>query len=417
MASPAGWSVVEMPGDRAAVSSFTGTEDGVDLLLVGASVRYLAGWFIEAGYRPLALDLFADRDLQALCPAKSIAREDWPDGLYEACEPYRGLPIVYAGGLENAPKLLEKLAKNHPLWGNRARVLGPARDLAQWTAILTEGGFQVPEWIPGPVGLQDDGKSSEVASEKARTIPEGNWLFKPYRGAGGLNIKDAPLGKTIPAGYFAQRKIKGTGVSLSFSLGPGEPRFFLGAYEMPMIPALASPAFAYRGSVVYRGMTLVMNAQGKALAHILKDKMGLRGLVGVDAISVDGHLRILEINPRPTASMELADFGGGSALARWHVAAFLGANHALENTLPREKPLAKAIWYADRNFRFPKEFAQEEIEKDLKIQLADIPPGWQPMVEGEPILTIVLEESDPGRMIERIEAAVAFLKKRLFPSS
>ncbi len=413
MASPAGWSVVEMPGDRADPTSFPGTEDGVDLLLVGASVRYLAGWFIKAGYRPLALDLFGDRDLQALCPAKSISREEWPDGLYEACESYKGLPIVYAGGLENAPKLLEKLARNHPIWGNRARFLPAARDPVRWSPTLTQGGFQVPEMILGPTAFQDSG----AIAETSKTILEGEWLIKPYRSAGGLNIKEAMSGSPIPAGFYAQRKIKGTGVSLSFSLGPGEPRFFLGSYEMPMIPALAAPPFAYRGSVVYRGMTLVMNTQGKALAQILKDKMGLRGLVGVDAISVDGHLRILEINPRPTASMELADFGGGSALARWHVSAFVGASHSLDNALPRERPLAKAIWYADRNFLFPKEFAQKEIEKSLDLHLADIPPGWQPMVEGEPILTIVLEESDPGRMIERIEAAVAFLKKRLFPSS
>jgi len=386
------------------VDAFPAGERGVDLLLIGASVRALASWFVKAGYRPLGMDLFGDRDLRAICPVRRIAFADWPDGILKKCDDFPGVPIVYGGGLENAPQLLDQLAHRHPILGNRGQSLKISRDPAHWVPCLVHAGVQVPEFLPGPANPGHD----------VSPLGEGPWLIKPYRSGGGKNIREGLLGQSIPQGYFAQKRISGTGVSLSFFLGPGGGRAFLGAYEMPNIPALAAPDFGYRGSVVFRGLPLVMGQLCQVLAKVLKEKMGLRGLVGVDAIRKDGQLWIIEINPRPTASMELSDPLGGANLARWHVAGFLGASYELEKNTPREKPQGKAILYAEKDFAFPGEFDQETIEKNFSVRFADIPQPLEPMGKGEPVLTILVEEPDPGRMIERIEAAVGELKKRFY---
>lgn len=375
----------------------------VDLLLLGASTRFLARWFVKAGYRPLAIDLFADRDLQALCPTLRVDRDQWPTGLARECEPYPGVPVVYCGGLENHPPLLETLAKRHPLLGNSPECLRKSRDIDHWGPILREAGFAVPPWR----GNSGSGKSERVPDE-------GDWILKPRQGAGGLGIRKAQARETIPPGFIAQKWVSGHGVSLSFCLGTGDPWFFLGCQELPRIPCLNAPPFVYLGNSVFRGFPLVFGEKGKQLGLVLRDRLGLRGLVGVDGIYHQGQLTVLEINPRPTASMELADPFEGNWLARWHIASFLGSSSSLSRSIPRERSFTKAILYAHKEFPFPEDWPDSALENQLKVTFADLPSPGEPMAKGEPILTIILEESDPGRMIQRVEEAVFLLKAR-FP--
>ncbi|MFM8582449.1 MAG: hypothetical protein ACKOFW_13215, partial [Planctomycetaceae bacterium] len=96
-----------------------------DLLIVGASVRSAAHSARRAGFRPLAADAYADRDLHS--HSRLIPVTHFPHSLPQDLASLPGTPWLYTGGLENHPSLLETLAGWGPLWGNSAATLAAVR--------------------------------------------------------------------------------------------------------------------------------------------------------------------------------------------------------------------------------------------------------------------------------------------------
>src|SRR5438874_1078580 len=156
------------------------------LLIVGASARAAAFSALRAGLRPWCADLFGDVDLQAVCPAVTVARRDYPAGLASVVAQAPQAPLVYTGALENRPKLVGRLAKLRPLWGNGPEVLRRVR--RPWTveAVLRQAGLPCPRTWQG------------------RRLPSGGrWLVKPLASAGGRAV--APL--TEAEGSLQRRRV------------------------------------------------------------------------------------------------------------------------------------------------------------------------------------------------------------------
>src|SRR6266481_3262332 len=96
------------------------------LIVLGASARAAAFSARRAGFQPYAIDLFADRDLAAICPAEKIRRYPYDFLVSLAAAPRA--PWIYTGGLENFPRLVDLLATLRPLLGNPGSVLRQVRD-------------------------------------------------------------------------------------------------------------------------------------------------------------------------------------------------------------------------------------------------------------------------------------------------
>src|SRR6266404_2094518 len=143
---------------------------GEPLLIVGASVRAAAMSARRAGFSPRAADMFADQDLQAICPAIRI--KDYPPGLEAAFESAPPGPWMYTGALENYPNLVDRLAAVRPLYGIGGDSLRAVRDPRRLSAALRAGGFNSPRYSLGPERLPTD----------------GSWLVKPLASAGGNRI-------------------------------------------------------------------------------------------------------------------------------------------------------------------------------------------------------------------------------------
>ena len=79
------------------------------LAIVGASVRAAAMSALRAGLAPVAVDLFADADLRALCPAERVT--SYPRGLAEWLADAPAGAWLYTGGLENHPVLVASMAR------------------------------------------------------------------------------------------------------------------------------------------------------------------------------------------------------------------------------------------------------------------------------------------------------------------
>ena len=108
------------------------------VILIGASVRAMAGSALRAGWTPWCADLFGDADLIRLAPVRRVAIAKYPRGLIDALAGAPPGPLIYCGGLENRPDLIERI--DRPLWGNPPDVLKAIRTPNQWTALPAKCG-------------------------------------------------------------------------------------------------------------------------------------------------------------------------------------------------------------------------------------------------------------------------------------
>src|SRR5262245_17629946 len=142
------------------------------LLIVGASARAAAFSALRAGLRPWCADLFADEDLRARCIVERVDAVGYPNNLLEAARQAPPGPWMYTGALENHPKLVRRLRRRGPLWGNVYYWLQEVRQ--PWVVAVRLGRVGVP--CPAVLGTSE------------RLPPRTRWLRKPLTGAGGRGI-------------------------------------------------------------------------------------------------------------------------------------------------------------------------------------------------------------------------------------
>src|SRR5262249_47034806 len=142
-----------------------GEQVTADVVIFGASARAAAFSALRAGLRLWCADLFADRDLAVACPVVRL-RGRYPGGFVEVLRDRAPqAPWMYTGGLENHPKLVDRLAAIRALWGNGGDVLRRVRS---------------PEWL-----AETTVQAGLRAPRVTRGVPSVPSLVKPRRGAGG----------------------------------------------------------------------------------------------------------------------------------------------------------------------------------------------------------------------------------------
>ena len=111
------------------------------------------------------------------------------------------------------------------------------------------------------------------------------------------------------------------------------------------------------------------------------------GLNGIDFV-VDGRdWWLLEVNPRPTATLELWDVAPMPSLFRLHVQACRGR---LPATLPTPRGgLATAVVYSGETLRVPKGFFWPDW-------CSDIPEDGSVIAPGEPVCTVLAGGENPS---------------------
>src|SRR5260370_381911 len=142
-----------------------------NLIILGATARAAAFSAQRAGMRPWCADLFADVDLVRACPARRLALDTFPAGLIDALADAPDGPMMFTGGLENRPDLLERI--DRPLWGNAPDVLRRVRShlvLADALRRHRLPALDVRHDAP-PAG---DGRA---------------WLVKPRSSGGGVGVR------------------------------------------------------------------------------------------------------------------------------------------------------------------------------------------------------------------------------------
>lgn len=370
------------------------------ILLAGLTVRMLAELAVQAGYEVTALDYFGDFDLQALCPVRSLLRDygqayDVP-ALVNAAGDMAAPAVVYSANLENFPEAVARLAQGRQLLGNTPETMEQVRDPLRLAAALRTGGFAFPETFISTAGL---------APDAAR-----RWLWKPLSSGGGHGVRLWRNGRSPEGGVF-QERLEGMVGSASF-VADGRQAVLLGLTEQLVgQPAFGAAGFNYCGNLVPPSIPpdelAALLREVRAIGSHLTEIFGLRGLNGVDFIWQAGRAWTIEVNPRPSASLELLDLAYGLRVFDAHVRSFSDQlpDFDLEQALVGGAAAGKAIVYApyDLNVGDTGDWAARGIR--------DIPHPGEQISRQQPVCTILTTAASPLACLRQLQAQAAEIKR------
>ncbi|MBL8827972.1 MAG: ATP-grasp domain-containing protein [Planctomycetaceae bacterium] len=344
------------------------------LLIIGASARAAAMSATRAGITPRAIDQFGDVDLSQLGTTSLLKR--YPAEALTLIRNEPDLPWIYTGGLENHPRLLDRLAASRTLLGNTGSIVRRARDGLTWRRPLEQAGIAVLPESADPTGIPTD----------------GSWLAKRRRSAGGLHVRrwtQATAAHGLPRGWYLQRFVEGVQLGTTF-VAHREEAVFLGATRSLLTTDVPSLPWLYGGSVGPVPLAEPIQQQLTQLGNLLARELSLSGLFGVDLILADDQLYALELNPRYTASVECLELATGLNSLSLHIAACRG--ESLPNDVPRGTTLVgKQIVYARRAVQIEPRHVREWLAANLdplRPLIADIPQVGTTIAPGEPIATV-----------------------------
>jgi uncharacterized protein len=364
------------------------------LIVLGASVRAAAFSAIRAGFAPYAIDLFADRDLAAVCPAIKIAR--YPSEFLKALAAAPDAPWLYTGGLENHPRLVDRLAEIRPLLGNPGSVLWRIRDPWQLATTVQSAGLPFPNMV-----------------RSTADVPKvESWLVKPLRAGGGLGIRFAAAVdfEHAPYGTYLQQHIVGESVSAIFVATKGRAMLIGVTRQLLGRDFSLDPPFVYAGSIgplVFGESEL---AKLQSLGGALACEFGLVGLFNIDFVRADETLWPVEVNPRYSASVEVLERALGIDCLALHVTTYETA--ALpELPLPNESAtFGKAIVYARNDAIISSRF-ESLVEKwnqpGTPPQIADLPRVGESIRAGQPVATVFAQGSSLASVETELNARLA----------
>src|SRR5262249_21716166 len=210
-----------------------GSNNAVDVVLAGASVRAAAYSALRAGLRPRCLDLFGDVDLPAVCEVQTIPPSEYPHGFTRLLDTIPSVPLVYTGALENHPAVLARLSRDRPLWGIAGDLLRAVRDPFCVHAALAASHLPALEIVPA-----------------GNTIPaDGRWLSKPLAGASGAGVRFARNGEIVPPGRYAQRCGAGDSGGAIFCANGGKATLLGVTRQLLGLDWLHTSGFRYCGSI------------------------------------------------------------------------------------------------------------------------------------------------------------------------
>ncbi len=353
----------------------------------------------RAGFRVFAADLFGDHDLREVASAVATIRP-YPDGLPAAIASFPKVPWIYTGALENHPVLISALAADRPLAGSSPEAVARVRDPDMLARAVRAVGLSFPETRHDPTGLPRD----------------GTWLVKPLASAGGRGIRPWCGSDADDSPRLWQKRIAGRRLSAGFVLTAGGSQLISTSRQLIGRRWCHAGQFAYCGSIDLdlEMLTGPLRDQLVRLGTCLAETFGLHGLVGADLI-VDARQRahVIEINPRPTASLELIERSTGGSLAALHLAAFGITSSAAPARWPREGTWSKAVLFAARDIDFSaatlaavRTRSASWTSADGWPAVADIPEPPCPIPAGAPVCTVFAHAATP-------RGALALLRRRV----
>ncbi|HET7796056.1 MAG TPA: ATP-grasp domain-containing protein [Rhizobacter sp.] len=299
------------------------------IAVAALSARLMAEASARDGFEVVALDLFGDADTRDVASqwmslgeptTLSLDDERTLAALHHLAQRGDVSGWVAGSGFEGRPGLLAEAAALLPLVGTPASAVCRVRDPAQFFGFLASQQIPYP-----PVRL----------GALARSLPAdgARWLVKDPLGCGGWHVWRATPQRVaeLPPHHYLQREAPGVPMSATF-VGNGRTAVILGFNELTVRRFGARP-YVFCGVVGPVALSGRAAWQARAAVEALTAAFDLRGLCSLDFMCDGDDIAVLEVNPRPPASMAL--YGEGVMAA--HVQA------CLHDTLPAPRPAAQCV--------------------------------------------------------------------------
>src|SRR4051812_11116647 len=342
----------------------------------------LADLAMRAGQRVVVFDLFGDLDLRRSA-SRVVTRGDLT-ALVDAAAAEAPGAVVYGASFENHAALVHRLQERHTLLGNPPATLRGVRDPVRLGAALGD--------LPYP-------RTSDTAPAS------GRWLRKPLRGGGGIGVHEW-RGGAPQAGSFLQERVDGVACSAA-AVGDGKGAVVLGLTEQ-LVGQRAFGVRGYRwcGNVVPpRVPAAELLDQARAVCSRVAAAFALRGLFGVDFIWDGERAWTLEVNPRPTASLEPIEAACEIGTFDAHLRACAGELPGTEAVPVRAA--GKAVLFASEDV------TAGDTERWLERGVRDVPHPGERIAAGHPICTVVTTAATPDEAVAGLEREAARLRAEL----
>ncbi|WP_081617400.1 MULTISPECIES: ATP-grasp domain-containing protein [unclassified Thioalkalivibrio] len=313
------------------------------LVLAGHSVRSLAQSASASGLRVVAVDNYSDLDTReaawrVLKVQGTIGETPEQLLLGTLGKPFESAMLIAGAGFEGKGGSLVELERRFHVVGNLPEVWNMVDTPDRFAKVLDDLD------IPYPETRMDEPEQLD------------GWLFKTRSSCGGMGVYPAKKGISQSGCY--RRYITGKPASVLF-VADGHRAQILGYHHL-LLTRMPGRPYLYAGAVAMQGVPASLESTVSHWVTALTARLGLRGFNGVDfMVNAAGRPWFLELNPRPTATMELHEprlRRGG--LVAYHLRACMGQ-------LPKPLPVDSLT----RGFRIL--FAKQEVRIG-PVQW----PGW-----------------------------------------
>ncbi len=264
------------------------------------------------------------------------------------------LGLVYGSGFDDCPQRLAQLGAVLPLFGSTPEALARTKNPRIFSEACARAGISHPE--------------IRFASPESPV----DWVVKRSGGSGGLHIAEGSPERSLGAREYWQRRKRGRAVSLLFARDSRELTPI--AWSEQWTSPCASTPFRYGGAAGPVDPSPPDRLMQELAA--LTESLGVRGLASADFIDDGETWWLLEVNPRPGATLDLFDDAADPLLTR-HIDAL--AHRAAAPPKPR-RPKAAEIVYASVDAIAP--------PADWPDWVADRPARGSRIQAGAPICTV-----------------------------
>jgi predicted ATP-grasp superfamily ATP-dependent carboligase len=365
------------------------------IAVAGISARAMAEAAAGEGLRVVALDLFGDVDTRHLAarwlPIGTPATlQIEPERLMSALRllaQQGASPVPVCGwipgsGFEGQADLLEAGAAVLPMIGTAPAAVRRLRDPAQFFGFLAARGLPHPT-----VRLQPPAD------------PAG-WLLKDAHGCGGWHVRRAPAPDDAPPDghHYYQREMRGQPMSATFVANRRDVQVL--GFNMQSVRAIGTRPFVFCGVVGPVPVSPGVEHRVSEAARAITREFGLRGLASLDFMLDGDTIGVLEVNPRPPASLSLyAGPLGAPGVMRAHLRACLQGELPPPRPTPAPQVGGLEIVYARQPFELDGEAAQRLAAWP---GIRDLPGAGQRFAADDPLCSLTASGADPDHVRTRL---------------
>jgi hypothetical protein len=354
---------------------------------------------VRGGYDIVAVDFFGDRDQACTAESYALQRDlglpPTAEGLAAAAGRVEADAVIYGSNLENHPEVIGELAARCRLLGNPAEVVRDVRDWALLRRVCREEGIAHPQTL--------------LSGEEGRA-GRARWLRKRLRSGGGHGISPWD-GRALDDAHVLQAEVDGRAASVAFVADGQESRIFGLTEQLLGRSALGGSGYAWCGNLLPLELpaadAAALRAQLEHMVSCVTRRFGLVGVNGLDVVigrDPEGVARpyLIEVNPRFSGSMELAERAFGVSVFSLHL-------EGLAGRLPRasiagrasDGCVGKGIVYARRPVVVP------DTEEWLVRGVRDVPSPGQRIAAGHPVCTVLARGRDRQACLEGLYSGAA----------